>query len=565
MPCVEKIKHDISTCESEGNSLQVFYDEIKGTYTGYCFSCAAKGLPAYVKDPYGKGGEPKDPPKTKTPEEIKAEIQEIRSCPLVNFDYRGIRKEFFQEAGVRLGLSEFDGKTPFTFNFPTSIESKLSGYKSVMLDKKAMWSVGDVKTAELLNWHKAKVVGGKTLYITEGQWDMLALHQVLHDSCGGKYKYAVTSIPNGVDSAAGTIGRMKKEIKQAGFEKIVLVFDNDKAGRKAVSDVQAIDPDVYVAPWICGSKDANDALLKGRGSKLADSVLWKSHKPLMEGVVSVADVLNSSLEPPQMGLSYPWPTITDATLGQHFGAADALGSAVGSGKTTLGHILAAHNLKVHGEGSALYYMEEANHKTLWNVAGKIDRLQYKNPEVFEANKDRYMDTVSSLEGQIFLWNSSGNSRQRFDMQAIVDAMRFNTLEYGIRFHQLDNMTKLVDNLSPAEANEFINKWSSELSNMAAELNINVLVYSHLNPPPKDKKSHEQGARVYLNQFTGSRGIMRSFSNIFGFERNQYSDTPDHSILANIKARDHGEKVRVKTQYDSNTGLIEENEWMGDEL
>jgi hypothetical protein len=49
MACIEKIKHDVGHCTAE-RGLQVFYDDGKGRYTGYCFSCAAKGLEAYVEE-----------------------------------------------------------------------------------------------------------------------------------------------------------------------------------------------------------------------------------------------------------------------------------------------------------------------------------------------------------------------------------------------------------------------------------------------------------------------------------------------------------------------------------
>lgn len=67
MSCAERIKHDVEHYTSD-KGLQVFYDDGKNKFTGYCFSCAAKGLEAYVEDPYN--GKLPAPPKRKSDDAI---------------------------------------------------------------------------------------------------------------------------------------------------------------------------------------------------------------------------------------------------------------------------------------------------------------------------------------------------------------------------------------------------------------------------------------------------------------------------------------------------------------
>lgn len=145
MACVEKIKHAVEHCNSD-KGLQVFYDDGKNKFTGYCFSCASRGLEAYVEDPY-EGKAPK-PPKRKTEDEINEEIQEIRNLKAPRDQHRSIAPEYFARAGIKLAYSEYDGKTPFTFNFPYTVDGMLVGYKAIMLDKKAMWSIGSSSKTE---------------------------------------------------------------------------------------------------------------------------------------------------------------------------------------------------------------------------------------------------------------------------------------------------------------------------------------------------------------------------------------------------------------------------------
>lgn len=563
--CVAKIKHNVTHCTSE-NGLQVFYDDVSNKYTGYCFSCAAKGLEAYVADPYG-GQEPTEKPKVKSKEEIEAEVAEIRALGGPKQAFRGIPAKYYTRAGVRLAFSEYDGKTPFSFNFPHSKDGKLVSFKTIMMDKKAMWSVGDSKGCDLYNWESAKKKGVKRLYITEGHWDCHALEYMLEEYCGGKYEYAVTSIPNGVGSAASTIGRMRKEIESL-FSEVVLVFDADDPGAKAVKEVQKVMPNVLEAPHVSGVKDANDALDKGKQDTFVDFVLWKARKPPMEGIMTVSTVMDRGVKEPEAGLSYPWPTLDRVMYGQRFGEATCVAGGIGIGKTLYSHECTAHNIIHHNQPCFVALLEESNIKTLWNVAGKVDSLPYNRPEVFEQNKDKYYETLTRLENKLFLWNSDGGTSYRFDLPEILNAIRFNVAEYGCRFAYIDNMTRLTDQMPTHEANEFINKYSSEIANLASELNIHITLFSHLNPPKgKDAVSHEEGGEVYPSQLTGSRGIMRSFPNIIGFERNKYADGDkvNNSYLSLIKNRDFGNERKVKTRYTPHTGRLLEADWDGDSL
>ena len=99
MACVEKIKHDVPHCKSE-KGLQVFYDDGKNKFTGYCFSCAALHLDAYVEDPYN--GKLPAPPKRKSEDEIFEEIQEIRNLKSPREEHRGIAPEYFARDGIKL-------------------------------------------------------------------------------------------------------------------------------------------------------------------------------------------------------------------------------------------------------------------------------------------------------------------------------------------------------------------------------------------------------------------------------------------------------------------------------
>jgi len=243
----------------------------------------------------------------------------------------------------------------------------------------------------------------------------------------------------------------------------------------------------------------------------------------------------------------------------------ALGAGVGLGKTLIAHEITAHNIIQHDTPSFMVLLEEENVNSLRNVAGKIDSIPYHKPDA-EYDMEQYRATAEALQGKLLLWESDADQHLRFDIDEIITAIRFNVAEFGVKFVTVDNMTRLVDHLTSRDANEFINKYASELEALSVQLDIHIDVYSHLNTP-KHGVPHEKGGEVMANQFTGSRGLMRSFPVMAGFERNKHADgsMASRSYISIIKNRKYGNEGKIKTQYFPETGRLLQNEWVGDSL
>lgn len=565
--CVEKLP-----CEDCGGSdcLQSFYDDLKDTHYSICFGACgmeAKG------NPYTEGEGPKIEPKT--PEQIAEEIQEIKKCAafkgLQGKDkWRGIPISFYRQWGVRTVLSEYDGITPYALAFGYTDVDTLVGWKCITIKGKNMFSLGDTKDADMFGWQRANKIGGKRLYITEGEYDAIALDYCLVEANkSGKFAkkgYAVVSLTSGGGSIVKNLKKLRKRIKKR-FSEIVLVLDDDEVGQKAEKEAQKLWPEVLRVDKPVGCKDANDAVKKGLVYEMAQMAQWEAHKLPIQGVIRVSDVMAKALEPPKIGLSYPYEELTEMTFGQRFGEAVCLGAGVGVGKTVTAHEFAAWNMMQHREPCFMVLLEEQNHDTVKNVAAKIDSIPYNNPHA-EYDRDRFIATTGKLQDKLFMWESEGDQYLRFDMDEIIEAVRFNALEYGCRFAYIDNFTRLVDHLSPSEANEFINKYASEIENLATQLDIHIMTYSHLNPVRDGGWSHEAGGAVYASQFTGSRGIMRSFPMLMSFRRNKHANTEqgrqkNNSLLGVIKNRKYGNEGEIKTQYQPQTGRLMEYAWEGE--
>lgn len=317
--CVEKIGHSCGTT----SGLQVFVDD-DGKYNGFCFSCGK-----FVPNPYEDRPEGYVPDvKVKTEEEIKAELDEIRTLPCDAVPLRMIEKHTMQHFGARVGYSEVDGKTPQLLAFPYRVGKRVSGAKIATLAKpKSVWSLGTMKGVDPFGWTQALLSGSKRLYITEGEIDAMSLWQVLMENNRGEYadtKHAVVSIPHGAASAARDLARIKDDIHRH-FKEIVIVFDNDKPGKSAAEEVCKIFPDAVVAELPL--KDANECLMEGFKKALFSAVRFNAAKPKNTRLVDGESLHESAKEPAQWGVSWPWGGVTDVTRGIRKGETIYIGAA----------------------------------------------------------------------------------------------------------------------------------------------------------------------------------------------------------------------------------------------
>ena len=261
--CLEKIS--CPDCEIQPNTHLQTYNNIDPSlgiewFTSFCHGPCweAKG------DPYGEKVAPKK--KFKTPEQLKEETDDVKSCKLfAPIDpYRGIPPKYYLSWGCRLLLSEFDGKTPHGIAFPYSDYGKLCGWKARAFKlnaagKKIMYAIGRTADADPFGLVRAMRHLKDTLWVTEGEFDSIAL-----DYCMRLVKpsngYPVVSLTAGGGSIEKNLEYIESRIKRK-IKYLVLVLDDDEVGKLAEETAR----ELWGTMVICikkpkGSKDANDAV-----------------------------------------------------------------------------------------------------------------------------------------------------------------------------------------------------------------------------------------------------------------------------------------------------------------
>ena len=483
-------------------------------------------------------------------------IQSFLSYPIKAIPNRGITRDICNLYGVRASVSPTDGQTIQDIYFPlSSPESKTPvGFKTRTPDKH-FYAEGETKGDTFFGYHVAQEAlqalpaASRTLYITEGEIDALSLVQTLTELSKGDKIPPVVSLRNGAQSAARSISSNKDLINLA--KKVVLVMDSDEAGKlaaEAASRVLGTKAHVAILPM----KDCNEMLLAGRQKELKKAVL-SAERYMPAALATVDDIMEDILKKPEYGLSYPWPSLTNMTFGIKKGLLIGVAAGVGIGKTDWFSQLAAHLIHEHKAKVGLFKLEETPAHSIKSIAGKIANVPFHRPDI-AYNEQELIDTVTSLRDHVYVYNHFG-FKSWSDIKADIRTLT----GYGVDYFIVDPLTALISH--EHDEHKALNEMMEEMAALTQELDITIFYSSHLNPPDRSSKSHEEGGKVKESQLYGSRAMIRWSHYIFGLERNKHAldeaGNPDlikrnTTNFVLLKDRQFGRTGNFNIFYNSNT-------------
>lgn len=561
--CIEKLPHKCGT----RSGLQVFAED-DGRVSGYCFSCNT-----YVANPYGEERQVSEisrKKKQKTPEEIQEEMELFKSLPSMDILSRKLGKATLEKFGVRVGVSEEDGKTPYIVVFPVHKDGEITGYKARRLQDKLMWQVGDVTSPEFFGEEYALQKGARKVVITEGEFDAMAYEGVYTRHSKDEYQtfYAFVSITHGAGGALKQIQNRQSFLKN--FEEVILCFDDDKVGQDAVKKVCTTYP--RYRSITLPRKDANDCLMHGQ-AKAMYNALFKAEKPKNSRILGYDELNESAKAPAKYGdLTWPWPKMQELTKGVFYGHTYYGGSGVKMGKTEFVGDIAVHFMLEHGVPVLIVSPEAMADKDTWKrMVGKAAGRIFHNPDI-DFDENAYDIGAAKIGSKLHVLDNW----QALEWETLKNDIYFAVQELGVKVVFIDPITNLTAGIDPGETNTMLEKVSQELSIMAKDLNISVFIFCHLKAPDGNiskevrmKKyregthiglglcPHEFGGDIYSNQFTGSRAMMRSCNMMFGIEGNKDPELDEETrAIRHIKIledRSFGATGVVPLFYNKNTG------------
>ena len=377
--------------------------------------------------------------------------------------------------------------------------------------------------------------GGKKLVITEGEIDCLTVSQVNNN------KYPVVSIPNGVTSAKQVFKDNLSWLDS--FEQVIVMFDNDEAGREAVKSVEGLLKPNKLFVATLPLKDPNECLVAGREDEI-NKAIWSAKQYTPDGIINAKDTWDivSADDDDEKGYEYPWDIdINRMTMGLRKGELTVLTAGTGVGKSTFVRGI-AYDLGVNQKLKVGMLMLEENIKRtvkgLMSIAcGKrlyINR-QCVSDEEYKAAFDK---TAGS--GRYVLYEHFGS----LDGDNLLDKIRYMAIGEQCDFIILDHVSIAVSGLEGNDERKLIDVLMTTMRSLVEETGVGLIVISHLKRVP-DQQSHEEGGATSLSQLRGSGAIAQLADTVIGLERNQQADGKEKNLV----------RVRVlKNRFTGETGI-----------
>jgi twinkle protein len=454
---------------------------------------------------------------------------------------RKISKTTCKKYDYRVG--KIDGKTCQIANYRDASGNVVA--QKLRFADKTFACTGNMKDAGLYGEHLFKS-GGRMIVVTEGEIDTLSVSQAEDN------QWPVVSLPNG---AAGAPQAIKKSLQfLESFENVIFMFDMDDPGREAANKCAALLSPGKAKIASLPRKDANEMLVAGDIQTLVKAK-WQAKEYRPDGIVSGADLIGELQKPVTYGLSYPWEELTRITYGIRTSELIALGAGTGMGKTELFKEIANHLIFEHKKTVGMLMLEERPEHTWKGVMSKRASKLFHLPdagwtqEEFEQTNKELTDT-----GRLFLYDSFGYT----DYEIIKSTIRYMAVSLDCHYIFLDHITALVSGDKDGDERKQLDYVMTDLASLARELDICIFFISHLSTP--EGKPHEEGGRVMIKHFRGSRAIGQWASFMFGLERDQQHKDDNkrkQSVIRCLKDRYSGRGTgeTFLLNYDSDTGRL----------
>lgn len=366
---------------------------------------------------------------------------------------------------------------------------------------------------------------GVRLIITEGEIDCLTVSQLLGN------QEPVVSIPCGVQSAKKVFEANLKWLEA--FKEVVVVFDNDDAGRKGAKEIEGIlSPEKLRIAVLKQYKDPNEYYINNKGNELLEA-LENAKKITPENIINADTLLDDLLEEPEevTGYSLPWTVKADKMIrGVRKGEITMLTAGTGIGKSTMIRELGYHLVMDHGLKIGSMMLEENVLRTSKGYIGL-----YLNKPVHLSRKgitnDQYTEAFNHTlgTGKFVMYNHFGS----LDNSSILNAIRYMAVTEKCDFILIDHISIAVSGIESNNERKLIDILMTRLRQLCEELGVGLICICHLKRGD-GKKSAEEGGSISLEDLRGSQAIAQLSDTIIALERNQQADSDIKKNLVQIR-------------------------------
>jgi len=402
--------------------------------------------------------------------------------------------------------------------------------------------IGDSKKCGLYGQHLYQP--GRRLVITEGEIDAISVAQALG------LRWPVVSVPNGAQGAAKCIARELEFVE--GFDEVVIMFDMDEAGQEAAQKVAALLSPGKAKIAQLPAKDPSELLQRGDAEVIVRSI-YEAQTKRPDGVVAFGDLREGALKPVTMGLPWPWPELTALTSGRRYGEVYGFGAGTGIGKSDVFDEIIVFTAMELNEKCGVFKLEQPPAESAKRLAGKHASKRFHVPDAGWTQEELIVafDQLSD-GGSVFLYDHFGTT----DWDIVSTKVRHMVVAEGVKHIFLDHLTAFAADAD--DERKVLEQVMASFAKLAQELNFCLYYISHLATP--EGKPHEEGGRVMIRHFKGSRAIGFWSHFMVGLERDQQAAnelTRNTTTLRVLKDRYTGQATGkcIYLRYDCVTGRL----------
>lgn len=468
---------------------------------------------------------------------------------------RGISKETCQKAGY--WIAKVDGNMYQVADYRDQNGTIVS--QKVRDKDKNFKTTGSHKSDALFGKHLWN--GGKKIVVTEGEVDMLTVMEL--QDC----KYPVVSLGHGATAAKKTCAANYEYFDQ--FEQIILMFDMDDAGRKAVEEAAQVLPAGKVRVAVLPMKDANECHLNGHDREVMEQI-WNAGPWVPDGVVSALSLRERIREhltsEESVGLLFSGCSgINDKTLGARGGEVIMVTSGSGMGKSTFVRQQALYWGKDLGKKVGLAMLEESVEETAEDLIGLHNKVRLRQTDELKKaiiNDGRYDQWFDELFGDdtFHLYDSFAEA----EVDRLLAKLAYMRTGLGCDVIILDHISIVVSASGESDERKMIDNLMTKLKGFAKSTGVVLVVICHLKNPEKGK-AHEEGRPVSITDLRGSGALRQLSDTIIALERNQQGDMPHLVLVRILKCRFTGDTgIAGYMEYNKATGWLEPSSYTGEE-
>lgn len=522
-------------CHDCGSSdaLSVYNDKNGNFHHSYCFSCKRQ---IFANNNKTKNKKVVDDCMEKKQQTI------IDVSKLICLSHRHISAECMKYANCYTGMLANRPVHIYCYN---NEAGQTVGQKVRFLDEKGFNIRGNISERFYLQDRVRN--GNKKVVITEGELDALSIveAQKKRGYDFNKQQISVLSIPCGAQSAL-KVFKAQAEWLNKTFDEILLCFDNDEAGKKALDDIiksNLIDYD-KVRTVVFELKDANDMLVNNKADGIIDAIFNAKPLPPPDSMIlgdsqQMHDLLREedNLDD-YISLPFANSPLADMLGGGLFPSqVTVLTAGTGCGKSTLACEIAYHCLKT-GVKTGLLMLEE-------NIKRTAKRFC-----CMQLGKRMYAKTTLTLEeieksehilNNAILYNHFGSVGE-----GLVDKIKW-LANSGCKLVILDHITIALSGLQIADERKALDVLCTQLRTMVNDVSVNhpfhLIVISHIRRTDKDIEGGDGDIR--LCDLRGSSQIAGLADNVLALQRNTMADKESDRCTVKLTV--------LKTRYGDSTG------------